>query len=113
MHGDEAAQRTEANRSALALDRNRPARERARGRAAKRHNEARFHRSDLPRKPPAAGSDLAGIRLLVDASLAARLELEMLDCIRDVDRVARNSGFRQRAVEELAGRPNEGASREI
>ena len=35
-------------------------------------------------EPPAAGADLAGVGLLVDAALAAPLELEMLDRIGDV-----------------------------
>lgn len=36
-------------------------------------------------QPPAAGFHLAGVRLLVDAALAARLELEMLDRVGDVE----------------------------
>ena len=48
--------------------------------------------------------DLAGGRLLVDAALAALLELEVLDRIREVDLAAVEPGLRQRPVEG-AGRP--------
>ena len=63
--------------------------------------------------PPAAGLDLAGVGLGVDAALAALLELEMLDRVGDVGRAAVDPGLAERAVEQLAGRADERAAGEI
>src|ERR1700722_309350 len=58
-------------------------------------------------EPPAAGVDLAGVRLLVQPPLAALLELEMLDCAGDEHRLAVDAGLDDGAVEDAAGRADE------
>src|SRR3954464_13936813 len=52
-------------------------------------------RSRSAPQPPAADRDLEAIRRLVDAPLAARLELEVLDGIGDVDGGSIHALFRQ------------------
>ena len=52
-------------------------------------------------------ADLAGVGLFVDAALAAPLELEMLDRVGDVGALAVDSRLRERAIEQLPGRPDE------
>ena len=54
-----------------------------------------------------------GVRLLVDAPLAARLPLEVLHDVGDVDGGAIDAGLRERAVEQLAGRADERMAGEI
>src|SRR3546814_11846423 len=56
------------------------------------------------------GSDLARVRLLVDAPLAAALELEMLDRVGDVGCGAVDAGVRERLVEDAAGWPDDGTA---
>ena len=71
-------------------------------------------RSGRARAPATSGRlDLAGVRLLVDAPLAARLEFEMLDRVGDVDAGAVDAGLGKRAVEQLAGRADERPAGEI
>ena len=64
-------------------------------------------------EPPFAALDLIGVRALVQAPLAAHLELEVLDSIGDEDVVARNAGVRQRLIEHAAGRADERLAGEI
>src|SRR5688572_32833971 len=52
-------------------------------------------------QPPFAGFDLAGIGLLVQPLLAARLELEVLHGVGDVDTGSVDSGLGQGAIENL------------
>src|SRR5262245_26942977 len=73
--------------------------ETARGRRAERHDESGLDRLALDLAPPAAVLDLEGIGFLVQSSLAAWLEFEMLDRIGDEDRLAVQPRFRNRAVE--------------
>ena len=61
-------------------------------------------------QPEAACLDLRHLRRLVDAALAARGELEVLDCIGDVDRAAVDAGLLHRPVHHLAGRADEWAA---
>ncbi len=49
----------------------------------------------------------------MDAAFAARLELEMLDRVGDVDRLAIDAGVFQRLVQEMSRRPDERLAREI
>ena len=65
------------------------------------------HRLDLALQPGLAGEHLLVVGLLVDAALAAQLELEVLDRIGDVDAAAIDAGLDQRAVEQLAGGADE------
>src|SRR6185369_13341246 len=52
--------------------------------------------------------DLARRGLLVDAPLAARCPLEVLDRVRDIERAPVEPGLAKRAVEQSTGRPHEG-----
>src|SRR5690606_15342921 len=54
-----------------------------------------------------AGAHLTGIGFAVDAALTARLELEMLHRIGDVNLCAVDIGLLQDAVEQPAGRADE------
>jgi len=60
-----------------------------------------------------AHRDLAFVRLLVNAPLAARLELEMFDGVGDVRLCARDAGLLQRAIEQLARRTYEGFTGQV
>ena len=53
--------------------------------APRQHDGARLDERDLGRRATGGRPDLAGARLLVDAPLAARLPVEMLHDVRDVD----------------------------
>ena len=72
---------------------------------------SRLHLRDLAFQPVQAGGGLALGRRLVDAALAAQLELEMLDRIGDVEPLARPAEFGHGAVEQLAGRARRRAGR--
>ena len=67
-----------------------------------RPNEAQFRL-----KPGPAGRDIARARFLVDAPFSARLPLEMLDRVGDVNGVAIDFRVDERSIEQLAGRTNE------
>src|SRR5438874_4132414 len=74
---------------------------------AQTDQHARLDHVELGLQPGPAGRDLRPVRLLVDASLAARLPLEVLDDIGDVDLAPVDARVLQRLVEELPGRPDE------
>ena len=57
-------------------------------------------------QPGAAGGDFAGAGLLMNAALAARFPLEVLDGVGDISRVTIDAGLLQAAVEETAGGTN-------
>ena len=105
----------------LALDRlaahprhgDRLAEQRLRGGCAERDDEVGLDDRQLLVEPPAAGLHLAGIGLGMDAPLAARLELEMLDRVGDVDLEPIDIGLVEYLVEHLAGRPDEGLAGDI
>src|SRR5205085_5780207 len=64
-------------------------------------------------EPRAAGGDLARAGLGVDAALAARLPLEVLHDVRDIDPPAIDPRIRERAIEKLACGADERATREV
>src|SRR5688500_4498314 len=82
------------------------------GRGAEADDDLRFDEGDLEIEPGVAGGDLHGVRLLVNAPLPAlgTLPLEVLDGVGDVDRAAVDACFAECAVEELAGRADEGTA---
>ena len=84
------------------------AEQRLRGRRAERDDQVGLDQRELLVEPPAAGLDLAGIRLRVDAALAARLELEMLDRIGDVDLLPVDAGLVEIASKTLPAGPTNG-----
>src|SRR5205814_420357 len=61
----------------------------------------------------AAGSDLRGVRLLVDPLLSPRLPVEMFDDIRDVDLGSIDPGLLERAIEECARGADERPSGQV
>src|SRR3979409_339787 len=89
-------------------DRDRPSEHAARRGRAERHDHVRLHDGPLALQPPAAGLDLGRVRPLVPPPLAALLELEMLDRVGDEDLFAVDAGLRDGAVEDAAGRADEG-----
>jgi len=74
---------------------------------------ARLDDIDFGLQPRHAGIDLDRVRLFVNAPFAARLPLEVLHDIRDVDLRAIDACFFERFVEQSAGRTDEGTSGEI
>jgi len=76
-------------------------------------DDARLDDIDLRLQPWPAGIDLRGVRLLVDAPLAARLPLEVLHHIGDVDAAAIDARFLQRLVQEIARRPHKGPALKV
>src|SRR5438093_2038706 len=82
-------------------------------RSAQADDRPRLDELNLSIEPRPARRNLAGVRFLVNASLAARLPLEVLDDVGDVDRGAIDAGVLERAIEQLAGRSDERMSREV
>ena len=92
--------------SAILLDRSRLAEDGTRSGRTQRNDQLRFDHLELALQPVTACGDLHFIRFLVNTALAARLELEMLDCVRYVSQLAVDAGFDERSIEHLAGRPD-------
>ena len=90
--------------AALAHHGHRPPQQRARGGGAQRDQRPRLHQRDLALQPVQAGRRLALRRRLVDAALAAQLELEVLDRVGDVE-LRRAASRARRARGRTAGRP--------
>src|SRR5262245_54866147 len=74
--------------------------ERLRGRRAETDDQRRTDGFELRLEPGTAGDELRHARLLVDASLAARLPFEMLDGVRKVDLRAVDAGLAQRLIQD-------------
>ena len=87
--------------------------QRGRGRRPERNRQARAHEGDLLVEPPAAGFDLARVGLLMQSALAARLVLEVLDRVGDVDLRPVDAGRFERLIENLPCRADERAPGEI
>src|SRR2546426_9249879 len=81
--------------------------DRARRRRAEADEHLGLDRRDLGLHPGAAGRELAQARRLVDATLAALDELEVLDRVRDVEPLPVQPHLDQRPVEHLARRADE------
>ena len=73
-------------------------------RGAKRHDHLRPDQIPLDVQPPLAALDLMRIRPLMQAPLAARHELEMLDRIGDIIAVPVDVGLFQHGIEQATGR---------
>src|SRR5581483_4101747 len=76
-------------------------------RGAEADDDLRLDRLDLALEPLVAGVDLALRGRLVQAPFAARLPLEMLHGVGDVEVLARHIGRLERAVEKPAGGADE------
>src|SRR5690348_8252165 len=93
--------------AALLGDLEAAAQERLRSRGPERHEHPGGHERELAVEPGAAGGDLGSVRLVVDAPLAARTPLEVLDGVRHIDVVACDAGGLERLVEHVARRTDE------
>jgi hypothetical protein len=71
------------------------------GGGSHRHHHARLHRLELVVEPRVTGGDVPELGLLVDPSLSARLEVEVLDRVGEVDGTSVDAGLLEdeRAVE--------------
>src|SRR5689334_3684099 len=107
MHGDETVAAKKVGRASAARDRQGPSCECQDGRGAQGHHEFWMYQSQLLIEPPPVVLDLAGGGFLVDAPLAALLELEMLHGIGDVDTAAIEACVRHGAVKKLTRRSDE------
>src|SRR2546423_33495 len=101
------------NLPALAGDAKRRAEDSLGRRRAKTNQQSRPNDSKLGLEPRPAGRDLARVRLLVDPAFAARLPLEVLHRVRDVNLAAIDPGFFEGAIQNLARWPDERFPREI
>src|SRR5438093_10521924 len=71
-------------------------------RGAEADDGARLDELDLDIQPGAAGRNLGRVGLLMNPALAARLPLEVLHDVGDVDRSAIDARSFERAIEQLA-----------
>src|SRR5438034_9884676 len=110
---DQRRERRLYERGALRGDLELGADDRLRRRRSEADDCARLDDLNLRLQPRTAGVDLPGVRLLVDAALAARLPLEVLDDVGDVDPRPVDARFDQRLVEQSAGGTDERAANEI
>src|SRR3954470_12464227 len=83
-----------------------------RGRA-EQHQHARLHERDFRLEPRTAGGNFRTVRLRMNAALAARLPLEMLYDVRDVDDPTIDAGLDERTIEQLSSRADERMACEI
>src|ERR1051325_9108888 len=90
-----------------------PAEQRLRRRRAQADERPRLHDRQLIVYPGAARVDLALAGFLVDTAFPARFPLEVLDDIRDVDRLPIDAGFLERAVEQLPRRADKRMTLEV
>lgn len=105
MHAGKAADAVVAGASGSAFAQQRKPRTeyRARGGGAQAHDGAWLHDGRLLRQPTAADRHMRGIRIAMQAALAALLETEMLHRVGEIQPLPRNAGLRQRLVQQLAG----------
>src|SRR5690606_34086768 len=99
--------------AAILFDAGRFAEDGARAGDAERDDELGFDGPQLTLEPLITGGNFHLVRLLVNPPLAARLELEVLYCVRDVNEVAVDPGFLQCAIEHAPGRSDERFAREV
>ena len=99
--------------SALARQNDLAAHKRLCGGDSQRQDEMRADQGNLLVDPDATHLDLITIGPLVQALLAARLVLEMLHRVGEIDRCPIDAGVGQRAIEQAAGWPDEGTAGDI
>src|SRR5688572_16395435 len=85
--------------TALLRDPERFAQDRLRCCGAETHDRFRSDQRELAVEPGATRSDLARARLLMDATFAFQLPLEVFHCVGHVDAVAIDPGRRERLVQ--------------
>jgi hypothetical protein len=85
--------------AAIALNRDRSSHQTLRRRCSECDDEPWAYGLDLVKQPPSAYLNFAGVRALVQPSLAARLELEMLDGVGHINAPAIDPRLRERLVQ--------------
>jgi hypothetical protein len=90
-----------------------PAQQRLRRRRSETHNRARLHQANFRVEPGAARRDLARVGFLVNAPLAARFPLEVLDDVGHIHGSPIDRHLREHAIQELACRSDKGTAGEI
>src|SRR5690348_12721443 len=78
------------------------------GGRAETNNHLGFDQISFGAKPGIARRHFRGLRLFVNSALAAFLEFEVLDGIRDIDVIRIDSCVGQGSSEDLAGRTDKG-----
>src|SRR5581483_11378093 len=89
------------------------AEKRLRSRRAETNNRVRFNNGYLRVQPRTARPDFVRVRFLVQAPFSARLPFEMLHDVRDVNGSAVEPDLLERAIEQLARRPDERLARAV
>src|SRR4029078_6077448 len=100
--GHPRRERRRDERPALFRDFEALAEQRLRGGGAEAHEDPRLDQRDLGFEPWPACRNLRSVRLRVDAPLAARLPLEVLHHVGDIDELPVDPGLLEGAVERLA-----------
>ena len=77
---------------------------------SKGYDKVRIDRFDFVKQPVPAYRYLAGVGPLMQPPLAARLKLEVFNCIRHINACAVHTRVRHRFVQQASGRPDERAS---
>lgn len=113
MDCDVARLPVELDRPPKASDRQGLARECQYSRGSERNHNTWMDQFQLPSKPPAIVTDLAGGGLLVKPPLAAFLKLEMLDGVREIRALAVNACFLKSSIEKPPGGADEGTTLHI
>src|SRR5205085_5829971 len=101
------------NFAALASNAKLRSEDRLRRRRAHANEQARPNDSELRFEPGPARSDLARVRLLVDAALATRFPFEMLHRVGDVNLRPIDPRFLERAIENFSRRTDEWFAGEV
>lgn len=109
MHGGDDARRElgAEQLAALARDAKTGPEDRLRRGCAETDEDARPNDAQFRLEPGPASGKVTRAWFLVDAPFAARFPFEVLDRVGDVNRVAIDPRFLERAVENIPGRPDE------
>src|SRR5216683_1715851 len=111
--GHKWRQRRRNERRALGADAKLRPQDRLRGGGSEADDDARLDDVDFRLQPGAAGVDLGRVRLFVNAPLAARLPLEVLHDVGDVDLGPVDAGLIECFVEKIARRSDEWPSLQV
>src|SRR3979490_2280908 len=83
------------------------------GGRAEGDNDVQLDESELELKPDPASRDLRGVRPLVQPALATCAPLEMLHSVGEIDALSVDAGLRQRLIEDMTRRTDEGMSGDV
>src|SRR5688572_17446980 len=115
MHGEGHQRRERGQKKLAAIPRDFWGRseQRSRGRGAESDDDCGLYRRDLVIEPQSAREYLFAVRPFVNPSLAARLPLEMLDRVGQINLCRIETGFRQRVAQQLPGWTHEWLAGEV